>query len=836
MFLETFLQDLRIGLRVLIKEKSFCALAVFVLAIGIAAVATQFAIVNGVLLRGFSFHDPEQLVDVQMADPTNFTPNNFNSRITTADFAELKEQQKSFSSFAGYLSGSTVNLTWNGQPKRLTGGYITHDFFRTLGVAPVLGRDFLPEEDRAGADKAVLLSDALWRSDFGADPGVLGKGVRVNGRAGTIVGVMPPKFSFPGNEQLWIPVNSEFPVKPRNDRGINFMSIIARLQPGVTMEQAAAEVSSIAAGFAKAYPDTNKQFTLGYVRPLIAAFTGGQLSGLLYTMLGFCVGVLLIACVNVMNMQFARATLRGKELAVRSSLGATRVRLIRQMLTESLLVAVLGAVIGVALAFWAARYLDDLTHNLPNPIPSWMHFTLDAKVLGYVVLATLLSAIISGLVPAWLSSRANAIDALKESGRGNTGRAIGVITKGLVVFQILVTCILLIGALLQLQSIIKQQTINYGYDTGSVLGARMGLMEGDYPTSEKRMLFYQRLLRELQASPQFEAVALTNRFRMVFSGNGPIEIEGKAYKVDSDRTVSEFENITPGYHAVLGQKLIAGRELTEEDSEQKNPVAVVNATFAKKHFGNETALGRRFRTIQQNGTNPGPWRTIVGVVSDVRMAGPFNNRTDGTGFYVPFFDSAFGPAAPQPQAQQFGTAIIRPRGGQRPEALAQAIQQVVNKVDPNLPLYFVSTPKVAQDGFLAQNRIVAVMFSVFGGIGVLLASVGLYGVMSFSVNQRRQEFGVRMALGADAARILRMVLGQGAWQIGLGLALGLGLTLVVAIVGATPIRNQLFQTNPSDPMTYAFVGALIAVVSLLATLVPARRATRVDPMIALRAE
>ena len=836
MFIETFFQDLRIGLRVLIKEKSFCALAVFVLAVGIGAVATQFAVVNGVLLRGFTFHDADQLVDVQLVDPVNFTPTNFNSRLSTADFAELREQQKSFSGFVGYLNGSTVNLTFNGQPKRLQGGYITHDFFRTLGVSPVLGRDFLPEEDRAGADKAVLISDALWRSDFGGDPGVVGKAVRVNGRAGTIVGVMPPKFSFPANEQLWIPVNAEFPVKPRNDPGVNFISIIARLKPGVTLEQAAADVSSVAQGFAKAYPDTNKQFTLGYVRPLIAAFTGGPLAGLLYTMLAFCVGVLLIACVNVMNMQFARATLRGKELAVRSSLGATRIRLIRQMLTESLLVAALGAVAGVALAYWATDYLNVLVKNLPNPIPSWMSFDMDRRVLGLVVGATMLSAVVSGLVPAWLSSRTSAIDALKESGRGNTGRSIGLITRGLVVFQILITCILLIGAMLQIKSIIKQQTIDYGYDTGSILGSRMGLMEGDYPTSEKRQLAYEKILRELRASPQFEAVALTNRFQMVFSGNGPIEIEGKEYKQDSDRTASEFENISPGYHAVLGQKLLEGRELAEEDSDQKQPVAVVNALFVKKHFGNQSALGRRFRTINQNGTQPGPWRIIVGVVTDVRMAGPFNNKSDGTGFYVPLFATAFGPVTPAPVAQQFTTAIVRPRGGQRPEALTRAVQDIINKVDPNLPLYFQSTPKNSIDGFLAQNRIVAVMFAVFGGIAVLLASVGLYGVMSFSVNQRRQEFGVRMALGADTSRILRMVMRQGAWQIGLGLALGLGLSLLIAILGRDGISNILFQTDPRDPVTYLAVGLLIGVVSLVATLVPAKRATRVDPMVALRAE
>ena len=838
MIIETFLQDLRIGLRVLIKEKSFCALAVFVLAIGICAVATQFAVVNGVLLRAFTFRDADRLVDVQIVDPTNFTPNNFNSRLSTADFAELKLQQKSFEDFVGYLNGSTVNLTFNGQPKRLQGGYITYDFFRALGVAPVLGRDFLPEEDRPGVDKAVLLSDALWRSDFGADPGIIGKAVRVNGRTGTVVGVMPPKFSFPANEQLWIPVNAEFPVKPRNDPGVNFISIIARLKPGVSMEQAASEVSSIAKGFATAYPDTNKQFTLGYVRPLIAAFTGGQLSILLYTMLGFCVGVLLIACVNVMNMQFARASLRAKELAVRSSLGATRIRLIRQMLTESLLVAAIGAAVGVALSLWSTDFLNAQVHNLANPIPNWMVFNLDWTVLAVVVAATMLAAVVSGFVPAWISSRASAIDALKEGGRGNTGRAIGVITRGLVVFQIFVTCILLIGAMLQLQSIIRQQTIDYGYDTGAILGARMGLMEGDYPTNEKRQLTYQKILRELQASPQFESVALTNRFRMVFSGNGPIEIEGKEYKQDSDRTSAEFENITPGYHAVLGQKLVEGRTLTEEDTEQKLPVAVVNATFAKIHFGQTSALNRRFRTIQQNGTQPGPWRIIVGVVSDVRMAGPFPNKSDGSGFYVPFFDTAFGPQATTPQAPQFGTAIVRPRGGQRPEALAAAVQSIVNRVDPNLPLYFVSTPKTSIDGFLAQNYIVAGMFAAFGAIAVLLASVGLYGVMSFSVNQRRQEFGVRMALGADAARILRMVLQQGLWQIGLGLSLGLGLTLTAAILARDGITGalQLFNISPTDPLTYLAVTVLIAVVSLIAALVPARRATRVDAMVALRAE
>ncbi len=836
MFLETILQDLRIGLRVLAKEKSFCALAVFVLALGICGVTTQFAVVNGVLLRGFSFPHPEQLMDVNLADPTDFQPNNFHAQVTTADFAELRSLQKSFSAFTAYLDGSTVNLTNNGVPQRLTGAYISWDFFRALGVAPVLGRDFTPEDDRPGLDKAVILTDALWRREFSADAGVIGKPVRVNGTAATIVGVMAPRFSFPGNEQLWIPVNTAFPPKNRGDQNSQTVNVIARLRPAVSTEQANAEMTALAKQFAKAYPDSNTQFSLGYVRPLIKSFSGQQLPGLLVTMLGFCVGVLLIACVNVMNMQFARATLRAKELAIRSSLGAGRARLIRQMLTESLLVAALGAIVGVALAYWTVDLLSATIANLTNPFPAWMSFTIDAPVLFFVVGATMLSALVSGFVPAWLSSRASATEVLKESGRGNTGRTIGIISKGLVVFQILITCLLLIGSLLQLQSIIKQQNVDFGYDTAGIISARVGLMEGDYPTNESRRLFYDKVLRELRANPEFEAVALTSRFQMVFTGGGPVEIEGKQYTTNSDRTNAQFENVSAGYHTVLGQKLIEGRYITDEDSDQKQPIAVVNASFAKKHFGHASAIGRRLRTVNSDGSQAGSWRTIVGVVTDVRMRGPFGNSNDNAGFYVPFFASPFGPVAKEAVAQQFGTLVAKPRGGGRGETAAQGVRNTVKRVDANLPPYFVDTPKTRIDGILGRQRVTAIMFAIFGSVAVILASVGLYGVTSFTVNQRTQEFGIRMALGADASTILCMVLKQGSWQIGAGMVLGLGLTLAIAIFVRQGIENILFGITATDPLTYFAVAALLATVSLLATFIPARRATRVDPMIALRAE
>ncbi len=833
--LSHLIQDVRIGLRVLIKEKSFCALAAGVLALGICAVATQFAVINGVLLRGFSFPQPGELVDVLLVDPTNFQPGNFNAQITTADFAEFRDEVKSYSGLVAFLNGSTVNLTSNGVPQRLQGAYVTHDFFRVLGVKPALGRDFVPDDDRPGANKNIILSDALWKRDFGGNPGVLGQAVRVNGRAGTIIGVMPPKFAFPQNEQLWLPVNTEFPVRPRNDRNINTVQVIGRLKPGVTIEQANAEMMMVAQRFAKAYPE-NKQYSMGWVRPLIDSFTGPQLKGLLYTMLAFCAGVLLIACFNVMNMQFARATLRAKELAIRSSLGATRSRLVSQMLTESLLLSAIGAGVGIALAYWATDWLDATLHTGTNPPPAWMIFTIDAPVLVFVVAATVLSALLSGLLPALMASRASAAEVLKEAGRGNTGRFVGLVTKGLVILQIVVTCILLIGSLLQLQTIIRQQHINYGYDTGSILSARMGLMEGDYPTNESRVLFFERLLRDLRTNSAIESVALSNRFQMVFSGNGPVEIEGKQYKDDKDRAVTNFENVSDGYFATTGQKLLEGRDFTMDDNDVKQPVAIVNSTFARKHFGNESPLGRRFRTVANNGTQFHVWRTIVGVVSDARMLGPFNTQNDNAGFYLPFTGTPFGDGKGVINGLQFATVIVRLRGDARPEAFAPALRAAVNRVDPNLPLYFVATPKTNLEGFLAQNRIVAVMFAIFGAVAVILAAAGLYGVMSFAVNQRTQEFGIRMALGADNGSILRMVLSQVAWQLGIGLALGLGLAVAISLVAEAGINNFLFQVSPRDPLTYTAVGLLLAGVSFLATLIPARRATQVDPMIALRAE
>jgi predicted permease len=369
----------------------------------------------------------------------------------------------------------------------------------------------------------------------------------------------------------------------------------------------------------------------------------------------------------------------------------------------------------------------------------------------------------------------------------------------------------------------------------------MALMEGAYPTPEARKVFFDRLLREVRSQPELDGAALTNRLRMAFSGDCAVEIEGKTYPTDSDRPRTNFEQVSDGFFATLGAKILEGRDFRLDDQDGKLPVAIVNAAFARKHFGLESAIGRRFRTVDNSGRVFGPWRTIVGVATTTRMLGPFNNPdVDDTGFYVPFFATVLGPAQSTPATQQFATIVVRPRGagdlGRRAPALAETLQRQVSRIDPNLPLYFVGTAKENLDSFLGVTRITATLFTIFGLVAIILSSVGLYGVMSFAVNQRRQEFGIRMALGADHRRILKMVLSQGAYQLVVGLAIGLSGTAAIGLAARDGIANQLFDISPLDPPTYAAVALLLSAVAFVATFTPARRAARVDPMIALRAD
>jgi putative ABC transport system permease protein len=831
---ESFLQDVRISLRVLFKEKSFCFLAVLVLALGIGGATTQFTVVNATVLRGFSFPHPEQLMSVGLIDPQASAQNNnfgLGNIPTAQDYEDLRAAQQSFAQMAGYLSGSTINVTYKNNPQRYTGAYITEDLFKIIGVSPIMGRDFTADDNKPGAEKVAILGHEIWKRDFNGDPNIVGQSVRINGKAATIIGVMPPNFKFPFSEQLWVALYNEFPPVPRGQLVIGANNaapaVMGRLKPGVSIDQVNAEFVGLARRLAQDNPKTNSTLTSASVQPLLKAMTGPQLRQQVWGMLAAVILVLLIACVNVMNMQFGRAALRAKEMAIRGALGATRWRIVRQMLTESFLVATFGAVAGVMLAYWAIDMLIRATNSLPFPPPYWIEYKIDGPVLFFTVAITLVATIVSGLVPALVSSKGSAAEIMKEGGRGNSNRFVNIITRVLVVGQIAFTAALLIAATLQIKSIRNQITLNYGYDESAIYGARMALMEGAYPTQDARRGFFLRAVRALRANPQFESAAMSDRFRMTFAGQGQYEVDGQNYTTDRDRPRGNFESVSDNYFATLGLKILEGRDFTIDDTDAKQPVAIINTSFARKYYGNESPIGRRIRIY--NPGEPQPWRTIVGVVPDTLMQGPFDQQTDTAGFYMPLLGAE--------PATQFCTIIVRPRPGQRADTLGSALSRAVSQLDSNLPTYFAGTPAQFHNEILGGNRIVATLFSIFGAVAFVLSAVGLYGVMSFSVTQRTQEFGIRMALGADAARIFRMVMTQGAWQLGIGLILGAGgAALLLGVLAAAALQNILFKVNTLDPIIYCAVAGMLALVAAVSCFVPARRATQVDPMVALRYE
>src|SRR5438128_488353 len=607
MILDSFRQDVRVGLRVLFKEKSFCFLAVLVLALGIGGATTQFTVVNAIVLRGFSFPHPEQLVSVGLIDPkATDQNNNFGlGQIPTAqDYEDLKAAQQSFGMMAGYLNGSTINVSYKNNPQRYTGGYVTEDFFKILGVSPILGRDFTAEDNKPGAEKVAILGHEIWKRDFNANPNIIGQSVRMNGKAATIIGVMPPNFRFPVSEELWTPLYNQFPPIPRGELRIGpnnaAPSVMGRLKPGVTLDQVNAEFVGLAMRLAQEYPKTNQNFTSASVQPLLNSMIGPQFRQTVWAMLAAVILVLLIACVNVMNMQFGRAALRAKEVAIRGALGATRWRLVQQMLTESLVVAAFGAFSGILLAYWGVDMLVRAFSASPFPLPYWMQFTIDGRVLTFTLVITLVATVVSGLVPAFLSSRGNAAEIMKEGGRGNSSRLVNVITRVLVVGQIALTAALLIAATLQIKSIRNQTKLDYGYDENGVYAARMALMEGAYPTEDARRDFFMRAVRALRANSQFDSAAMTDRFRMTFAPGGQYEVDGQNYLTDRDRPRGNFESVSDNYFLTLGLKVLEGRDFTVDDADSKQPVALVNASFARKYWGNQSALGHQVRIF-----NPG---------------------------------------------------------------------------------------------------------------------------------------------------------------------------------------------------------------------------------------
>jgi putative ABC transport system permease protein len=812
---DAMFQDIRFGLRILLKNPGFTLVAVFTLALGICAVTTQFSVVDAALLRGLPFPEPDRLARVTMRDPSWAPEREFS--LSAADVLEIAPKQQSFEGLAQYFFAGSFIVTIHDTPQRLSGSHVTSNFFSLLGVKPALGRDFTESDNQPGVERVTIISDALWKSEFGGDPNILGRKIRrLNGQPATVIGVMPPGFQFP-RDQLWIPIFNEYSSFQQRPGG--GAHLLGRLKPGVTINQATSELEVHLRSLAREYPQTNGRYTEARIAPLLFGFVARPTRQLLIAMFGAVIAVLLIACANVMNMQFARATMRSREMATRAALGASRSRLMRQMLVESLVLVALGGAAGALLAHWAIGLFAGVMGTLPTgALPSWMLFKIDGRVLGFTLAATALSVILSGLLPALAASRAQPMEALKESSRGHTSRFVRRFTGGLVVGQIALTCALLISSLLLIKSITRQFDLNFGFDLDGVLAGRMNF-EAEYRDDDERRAAYRRILTHLRSSPQFTHAALTTRRNMMTSETFRGEIEGRIYARPEDRLESWLEFVSDGYFATLGLRPIAGREFEPDDRGERQFVVLVNESFARKHFGNETPLGRRIRAREGD-----TWRTIIGIVPDTMMQGPLEQRRDGSAIFVPT------------EALPMAYLTLVARGHEPAERLTNALRRELAKVEPNLAIYGLETPKNHLKTALAQSRTVASLFAIFGAVSIVLSAVGLYGVMSFSVNRRTQEFGIRLALGAKRQDIMRMVMAQGALQLALGVALGIGLALALVQLGGAAVAGFLYKVSPHDPLVYVGVVALLVLATVTACFFPARRATKVDPMMALRSE
>jgi putative ABC transport system permease protein len=812
--MHTLWQDLRYGARTLLKQPGFTLVAVLTLALGICGVTTQFSIVDAALLRGLPLPEPDRLVGITMRDPS-WAPDRTRN-LWLSDVVEFGKETRSFEGLAGYSYAAPVIANINGMPQRLSGCLVTSNFFKLLGAKPILGRDFTESDNQTNAEPVTIISHALWQSDFGGDAQIIGRTFRVSRRATTIVGVMPPGFEFP-RDQLWIPIFNEWSC---SQRPCGPAYVVARLKPDVSLTQAQAEVDNYLQRLAKDYPRTNEGFTVSRIEPVLNGFVARPTRQLLLSMFGAVVAVLLIACANVMNMQFARATARASEFAMRSALGASRLRLIRQLLTESLIIATLGGIGGIVLAHWAIDLFSGVMGQLPVKVmPFWMQFQIDRRVLGITVAACVASVMLSALLPALLASRVNLGEVIKSGARGHTNRLVSRLTGVLVTGQIALTCALLISSLLLIKSINNQSTLNFGFDLDAVLAGRVNF-DPEFRSKDQLLDTFRSLLRHLRSSPHFTHAALSSR-RLMMTNDDPsaFQIEGRVYQRPEDRLLAWEEVVSDGYFDTLGLRPIAGREFEMGDRDERRFVALVNESFARKHFGATTPIGQRVRRDDKD-----QWRPIVGIVPDTMMQGPLDQQRDGSAVFFPI-----------EAEQRLGLTLVV-RGYAPPSQLTEAVRSEILKVNPNLAIYLVDTPRNLMKSLLVQPRTTASLFAVFGGVATLLAAVGLYGITAFAVNRRTQEFGIRMALGADRRRILLLVLRQGGIQFILGTVLGLVLTLLLLRLGRSVVSDSLYQVNPHDPIIYAGVIGLLAAATVLACLAPARRATKVDPLVALRHE
>ncbi len=800
--LERLGQDLRFGLRMLRKNPGFALIAILTLALGIGATTLIFSVVHAVLLRPLPLKDAERVVRIGEAhDGTEMTTAN----VSYANFLDLGAQTESLASIAASRFWFAT-LTDNGEPEQVAGTMVTAQYFATLGMAPMRGRVFTNEEDQPNSAPVVLLSHALWQSRFGADEAIIGKTIQVSGNRTTVIGVMPPEMTFPGQSKLWIPLRAGGSL--RDNRRSHLLQVVGRLKPNAMLEQAQAELSAMAARIEEQHPGVDPKLKLNAAN--LQATLVAPLRPALLVLLGAVAFLLLIACANVANLLLARAASREKEMAIRAALGAGRWRLGRQLLTESLLLAGLGGAVGVLLALWGVGLIATLD---PASFPRINEVMVDAKVMGFALLVSLLTGVLFGLAPILQLPKQGLHATLKEGGRGSVGTSRGRLQQALVVSEIALTLVLLIGAGLLINSFVKLMQVKRGFDPTNVLTVNVTLPFAKYNDNARTIAFVRQMLERVSTIPGVVAAGVTSTLPMSGGAATGFVIEGRP--LADKEPIADIRSVDANYFRTLAIPLRAGRTFTERDSENAPRVMLINEEMARQHWPNESPIGQRVTMKDWGEPLMGE---IVGIVGDVKADG---------------LDADLRPMIYWPYAQfpnNFNNLVIRTAGD--PLNIVAAVKANIWSVDAAQPLASLRTMEAVIADSVAPRRFNLSLLGSFAALALLLAAVGIYGMLAYTVTQRTHEIGIRMALGARAADVVKMIVGQGMRLAFMGIGIGL-----LAAFGLTRLMEKLlFGVRATDPATFVMIPILLVVIALLACSLPARRATKTDPMIALRCE
>lgn len=808
-------RDLRYGLRVLRKNPGFAIVAVLVLALGIGANTAIFSVVNAVLLRPLPFADPDRLVHVWHVPPQKSFPGITRFSVSTANFIDWQQQNSVFEKMA-IFTGGRMNLTGGDKPEFLGAASVSTDFFDTLGVKPVLGRTFVAGEDQLGRDHEVILTNDFWQSHFGGDRSVVGRMITLNNEPYTVVGVMGPKMSYPDwNQKIWMPL--AWTAKERANRGEHHSIVIARLKPGVELKQAQAEMTAISQRLAQQYPADDKDW--GADVASMREDLVGDVRPALLVLLGAVVCVLLIACANVANLLLARALAREREIAIRTALGASRTRLIEQLLFETMVIALAGGAAGLGIAKLGIMLVVKV---LGQQLPHSTDISLNAEVLGFTLGLSILTGLMAGLMPAWKLSKSNVNETLKQGGRsGDTG---GNRTRSvLVVCEVALSLVLLAGAGLMIRSLWNLRGASPGFDSSNLLTMAVPMAENRYKTPAENINFWNQTLERVRALPGVESAGMADDLPLQGGSHQPIAIEGRPVLPMSEQPEVDVRMISSGYLKAMRMAVLKGRDFNETDTAGRQDFILISEAMAKQFWPGENPIGKRLTLT----FSPGRVREIAGVVNNVKLDGLDQAAPNAT-IYTPM--TQLLPPTPEEWRSFGGNLVVRTSS--RLENTASAVAHVIHEIDPQQSVTDVMSMETLMSESIAPQRLNMLLLATFAGLALVLAAIGIYSVLAYVVRRRVREIGIRIALGAQIRDVLRMIVLEGMKPVALGLAIGVGGALLLGRVMA----KLVFGVKTTDPATFAAVSGLLVFVALLAVTVPAYRATQVDPMRTLRDE